>query len=75
VPTRTFGGACSTAIISAMKFAVIPMMEMREMACIPRTTVKVAPKAPKFGPCILTCWSGLGLGLGPSWDWGFVWAS
>ena len=41
------------ATISAMKFALIPMMAMREMASMARTTVKVAPRAPKFAPCIL----------------------
>ena len=31
-----------------MKLAVMPMMLIREMACMPLTTVKVAPRAPKF---------------------------
>jgi hypothetical protein len=33
-----------------MKFAVMPMMEMRHMACIARATVKDAPRAPNCGP-------------------------
>jgi hypothetical protein len=53
VPTRTGGGVWLTDTISETKLAVMPMMEMSEMACIPRTTVKVAPRAPKFGPGIL----------------------
>jgi len=31
-----------------MKFALNPMMVMSDMACIARTTVKVAPRAPMF---------------------------
>jgi hypothetical protein len=46
VPTRTLGGELLAPTISAMKLAVIPMMAMSDMACIPRTTVKVAPRAP-----------------------------
>lgn len=46
VPTRTLGGELSAETISWMKLAVMPMMEMRQMACMPRTTVKVAPRAP-----------------------------
>jgi hypothetical protein len=49
VPTSTFGGAFSAATISEMKLAVMPMMEMRDTACMPLTTVKVAPRAPKVG--------------------------
>lgn len=53
VPTMTEGGAWFTDTISEMKLAVMPMMAMRDTACMPRTTVKVMPRAPKFGPCIL----------------------
>lgn len=53
VPTRTGGGVWLTDTISATKLAVMPMMEMRETACIPLTTVKVAPRAPNCGPGIL----------------------
>jgi len=53
VPTRTGGGVWLTDTISETKLAVMPMMEMSETACIPLTTVKVAPRAPKFGPGIL----------------------
>jgi len=42
------------ATISAMKFAVMPMTEMRHMACIARVTVKDAPRAPNAGPGMLT---------------------
>lgn len=31
-----------------MKLAVMPMTLIREMACMPLTTVKVAPRAPNF---------------------------
>jgi hypothetical protein len=31
-----------------MKFAVIPMMVISEMICIPLTTVKATPSAPKL---------------------------
>ena len=48
------------ATISAMKFALMPMMVTREMASIARTTVKVAPSAPKFAPCILAGEVGFG---------------
>ena len=48
VPIRTWGGAWLAETISAMKFEVIPIMVMRQMACRARTTVKVAPRAPKF---------------------------
>ncbi len=51
---RTFGGAVVAATISATKLAVIPMMEMRQMTCIARTTVKVAPRAPYLGAGMLT---------------------
>lgn len=50
---RTLGGVVLLATISAMKFAVIPMIAMSEAVCMPRTTVKVAPRAPKFGPGIV----------------------
>ncbi len=40
----------------------MPMMAMRDTACMPRTTVKAMPSAPKFGPCILADEVGLGLG-------------
>lgn len=42
----TLGGDCLDETISEMKLAVIPMMLIREMASIARTTVKVAPRAP-----------------------------
>lgn len=54
VPTRTFGGAVAAATISATKLAVMPMMEMRQMTCIARTTVKVAPRAPYLGAGMLS---------------------
>jgi hypothetical protein len=50
-----------------MKFAVIPIMEMRQMACMARTTVKDAPRAPNCGAGILTGWDcflGFGFGSG-----------
>lgn len=48
-----------------MKFAVIPMMEMRHMACMARATVKDAPRAPNAGPFMLTGGRGdCSLGLG-----------
>jgi hypothetical protein len=50
---RTCGGAWSAVTISEMKFEVMPMMVMREMACMARTTVKVAPRAPKFWDAIM----------------------
>jgi hypothetical protein len=53
VPMRTCGGAWSAETISDMKFDVIPIMVMREIACMARTTVKVAPRAPKFWLAIL----------------------
>lgn len=46
VPIRTLGGMLSAETISEMKFAVMPIMEMRHTACIPRTTVNVIPRAP-----------------------------
>ena len=53
------------ATISAMKFAVMPIMEMRQMACIARTTVKDAPRAPNCGPGMLTVESvGFGFDFG-----------
>lgn len=54
VPMSTFGGDWSACTISEMKLAVIPIMVMRETACIPLTTVKVAPRAPKFCFAIAT---------------------
>jgi hypothetical protein len=49
VPTRTFGGVLLAVTISEMKLAVMPMMAISDTACMPRTTVKVAPRAPWFG--------------------------
>lgn len=72
VPIRTCGGAWFADTISAMKLAVMPMMAMREMTCMPRTTVKVAPRAPNCGPGILAVGGGgdetvrLGLMVGGS---------
>ena len=43
-----------------MKFEVIPMMAMREMACMARTTVKVMPRAPKFCPAMMKVENELG---------------
>jgi hypothetical protein len=37
-----------------MKFAVMPIMEMRHTACIARATVKDAPRAPNAGAGMLT---------------------
>ena len=54
VPISTFGGAWSAVTISEMKFEVMPMMVIREMACMARTTMKVAPRAPKFWEAIST---------------------
>jgi hypothetical protein len=53
VPMRTLKGDWSAATISAMKLALSPMMVIREMACIARTTVKVAPRAPMFAFAIM----------------------
>lgn len=53
VPISTRGGAWSAVTISEMKFEVIPIMVMREMACMARTTVNVAPRAPKFWEAIV----------------------
>lgn len=36
-----------------MKFAVMPIIEIRHTACIARATVKDAPRAPNAGPGIL----------------------
>lgn len=36
-----------------MKFEVIPIMVIRDIACMALTTVKVAPRAPKFWEAIL----------------------
>lgn len=41
-----------------MKLAVMPMIAMRETACMPLTTVKVAPRAPNAGPGILAVGGG-----------------
>ena len=41
--------------MSETKFAAIPMMAIREMAWRARTTLKVAPSAPKAGPAMLSC--------------------
>jgi hypothetical protein len=60
VPISTCGGAWSAVTISEMKFEVIPMIAMREMDCRVRTTVKVAPRAPKFWLAILMCTEGVG---------------
>jgi len=62
----TWGGTWSADTISAMKLAVMPMMVMREMACMPLTTVKVAPRAPKLGAILenVVGWDGWGLGDG-----------
>ena len=46
VPIRTLGGVLSAETISEMKFAVMPIMEIRQTACMPRTTVNVIPSAP-----------------------------
>ena len=53
MPIKTFGGAWSAATISEMKLDVMPMIVMSEMACMARTTVKVAPRAPNFWDAIL----------------------
>ena len=47
-----------------MKFAVMPMIEMRHTACIPRATVKEAPRAPNAGPAMLTGGGDIFLGFG-----------
>lgn len=46
VPMRTLGGTVLAETISAMKLLTMPMMVIRETACMPRTTVKVIPRAP-----------------------------
>ncbi len=46
VPTRTFGGEVLLDTISEMKFAVIPIIAMRDTAWSMRTILKVAPRAP-----------------------------
>jgi hypothetical protein len=75
VAMSTLGGAWSAATISAMKFAVMPMMEMRQMACMARATVKDAPRAPNCGPDILMGvgegFFGLGLDIGFGFGSGF----
>ena len=60
VPISTLGGFWSATTISETKLEEMPIMVMREMACMARTTVKVAPKAPKFWDAILM--DGLGRG-------------
>lgn len=57
----TLGGDCFAVTISEMKFAVIPMMLMRQMASIARTTVNVAPRAPKLEGILEDSGSGLDL--------------
>jgi hypothetical protein len=52
------------ATISAMKFAVMPIMEMRHTACIARATVKEAPRAPNAGPAMMTGAGDACLGFG-----------
>lgn len=48
-----------------MKLEVMPIMEIREIICMARTTVKVAPRAPWEGPdCILVVGGG-----GEIWRW------
>lgn len=42
----TDGGAVSTELISAMKFADILRMQIRQMACKARVMVKAKPKEP-----------------------------
>lgn len=54
VPTRTEGGFWFDETISEIKFAVMPMIDMSDTTCKPRMTVKLAPRAPNPGPCILT---------------------
>jgi hypothetical protein len=53
VPTSTLGGVFPALTMSEMKLAVMPMMEMRETACMPLTTVKVAPRAPCVGGAMM----------------------
>lgn len=40
----------SADTISETKLAVMPIIEMRQMICMARTTVNVAPRAPSCGP-------------------------
>lgn len=42
-----------------MKFAVMPMIVIRHMACMTRTTVYVMPRAPWFESFILAVFSGV----------------
>lgn len=46
MPTRTFGGVALFWTIWEMKFAVMPMIAMREMACKMRFILKVTPSIP-----------------------------
>ena len=46
VPTRTLGGVWLSETIMEMKFAVMPMMAIKESDCRIRTLFKVAPRAP-----------------------------
>lgn len=55
VPTSSLGGETLVSTISEMKLEVMPMIAMRQAACMPLITVKVAPSAPKFGPCMMDC--------------------
>lgn len=43
---RTCGGDCEAETISEMKFAVMPIMVMRQTTCMARTTFQVAARAP-----------------------------
>lgn len=49
-PINSEGGLRSTAAISLMKLATMPMMAMRETSWHARMTVNVMPRAPSFGP-------------------------
>jgi len=42
----TFGGVALAETISEMKLAAIPMMAIKDAACIALVTLKVAPNAP-----------------------------
>lgn len=43
---RRFGGVWLLVMMSEMKFAVIPIIAIRQMACRILTYLKVAPRAP-----------------------------
>jgi hypothetical protein len=62
VPMRTCGGDWFVLTISAIKFALIPMMAMSEIICTPLETAKVVSRAPDL-------WTGIFQALlGLNWE-------